>query len=128
MKNKIKEFAKKLNIEFTGIAPITRYTDLEKTILERKQKYGLSQFEEEDIEKIEEAARYASELHEGQFRVSGEPYISHPIAVAEIVASLGLDSDSLCAALLHALIPRIIPITTRSASRMPSGWTITQPL
>lgn len=35
------------------------------------------------------------------FRVSGEPYISHPIAVAEIVASLGLDTDSICAALLH---------------------------
>ena len=51
MKNKIKEFAKKLNIEFCGIAPITWYTDLEKTILERKVKYGLSQFEEEDIEK-----------------------------------------------------------------------------
>ena len=54
-----------------------------------------------DIEKIEEAARYASELHAGQFRVSGEPYISHPIAVAEIVASLELDTNSICAALLH---------------------------
>ena len=44
---------------------------------------------------------FAAALHEGQFRVSGEPYISHPIAVAEIVASLGLDTDSICAALLH---------------------------
>ena len=54
-----------------------------------------------DIEKIKSAAEYASELHEGQFRVSGEPYISHPIAVAEIVASLELDTNSICAALLH---------------------------
>ncbi|MBQ9112338.1 MAG: bifunctional (p)ppGpp synthetase/guanosine-3',5'-bis(diphosphate) 3'-pyrophosphohydrolase [Clostridia bacterium] len=54
-----------------------------------------------DIEKIKSAAEYAGELHEGQFRVSGEPYISHPIAVAEIVASLELDTNSICAALLH---------------------------
>ena len=54
-----------------------------------------------DLEKIETAYNYAKELHEGQFRVSGEPYISHPIAVAEIVAGLELDTDSICAALLH---------------------------
>ena len=54
-----------------------------------------------DIEKITRAYEYAKELHEGQFRVSGEPYISHPVAVAEIVAGLGLDTDSICAALLH---------------------------
>ena len=54
-----------------------------------------------DIEKILCAYNYAKELHEGQFRVSGEPYISHPIAVAEIVAGLELDTDSICAALLH---------------------------
>ena len=54
-----------------------------------------------DLEKIQSAMEYASALHEGQFRVSGEPYIFHPIAVAEIVASLELDTDSICAALLH---------------------------
>lgn len=54
-----------------------------------------------DIEKIERAYLYAKSLHEGQFRVSGEPYISHPIAVAEIVASLGLDTDSIVAGFLH---------------------------
>lgn len=54
-----------------------------------------------DIQKITEAYEYASELHQGQFRASGEPYISHPIAVAEIVAGLELDTDSICAALLH---------------------------
>ena len=54
-----------------------------------------------DLEKIERAFEYAKELHEGQFRASGEAYISHPIAVAEIVAGLELDTDSICAALLH---------------------------
>ena len=54
-----------------------------------------------NMEKIREACDYAEALHAGQFRVSGEPYISHPVAVAEIVASLGLDTNSICAALLH---------------------------
>ncbi|MGM9624834.1 MAG: HD domain-containing protein, partial [Eubacteriales bacterium] len=54
-----------------------------------------------DIYKIKQAYLYAAELHEGQFRNSGEAYISHPVAVAEIVAGLGLDTDSICAALLH---------------------------
>lgn len=54
-----------------------------------------------DLEKIKRAYDYASQLHEGQFRLSGEPYISHPLAVAYIVFGLGLDTDSICAALLH---------------------------
>ena len=54
-----------------------------------------------DLDKICRAYEYANELHNGQFRVSGDAYISHPIAVAEIVAGLELDSDSICAALLH---------------------------
>ena len=54
-----------------------------------------------DIEKIVKAYKYSEDLHSGQFRLSGEPYISHPIAVARIVAELGLDTDSICAALLH---------------------------
>ncbi len=54
-----------------------------------------------DLEKIKDAYLYAEQMHCGQFRVSGDPYISHPIAVAEIVAGLELDTDSICAALLH---------------------------
>ncbi len=54
-----------------------------------------------NLEKITDAFQYANELHQGQFRVSGEAYISHPVAVAEIVAGLELDTDSICAALLH---------------------------
>lgn len=54
-----------------------------------------------DIAKIKQAGAYAERMHDGQFRQSGEPYICHPVAVAEIVASLGLDTNSICAALLH---------------------------
>ncbi len=54
-----------------------------------------------NLEKIRSAFLYANNLHEGQMRQSGEPYISHPVAVATIVAELGLDTDSICAALLH---------------------------
>ena len=54
-----------------------------------------------NIEKIKKAYEFARELHEGQFRKSGEKYICHPIAVAEIVVDFGLDTDSICAALLH---------------------------
>ena len=52
-----------------------------------------------DFDKIKKAYDYAHTLHEGQFRRSGEEYISHPVAVAIIVAQLELDTDSVCAAL-----------------------------
>ena len=54
-----------------------------------------------DIQKIKDAFLFAAKMHEGQLRLSGEPYICHPVAVAVIVAELGLDTDSICAALLH---------------------------
>ena len=54
-----------------------------------------------DIDKIKLAFTYAKDMHEGQMRLSGEPYITHPVSVAEIVAGLGLDTDSICAAFLH---------------------------
>lgn len=57
-----------------------------------------------NTEKIYKAYVYAREMHTGQLRNSGEPYIVHPIAVAEITAALGLDTDSICAAFLHDTI------------------------
>lgn len=54
-----------------------------------------------DVDKIKQSFSYAKEMHEGQMRLSGEPYIMHPVSVAEIVAGLGLDTDSICAAFLH---------------------------
>jgi len=54
-----------------------------------------------DSEKIIKAYNFADELHKGQLRRSGDPYITHPLSVAEIVVELQLDTDSVCAALLH---------------------------
>jgi GTP diphosphokinase / guanosine-3',5'-bis(diphosphate) 3'-diphosphatase len=54
-----------------------------------------------ETKRIREAYRFSDTAHLGQFRTSGEPYISHPISVAEICATWRLDSDSLMAALLH---------------------------
>ena len=50
---------------------------------------------------IEQAYRLAAAAHDGQFRKSGDPYVTHPLAVATIVADLGLDEDTVTAALLH---------------------------
>ena len=57
-----------------------------------------------DVARIRAAFEYADEHHGSQLRKSGEPYITHPIAVAEIVNELGLDADSVIAALLHDCI------------------------
>ena len=54
-----------------------------------------------DAQRLYSAFTYADAAHHGQLRKSGEPYIIHPLAVAEIVADLGLDVDSVIAALLH---------------------------
>jgi RelA/SpoT family (p)ppGpp synthetase len=54
-----------------------------------------------DIGRIEEAYQFSDTAHQGQFRKSGHPYISHPIAVAEIVADWQLDAQAVMAALLH---------------------------
>ena len=54
-----------------------------------------------DLEVIQRAYEYADEKHKNQLRKSGEPYIIHPLAVAEIVAEIGLDTDAITAALLH---------------------------
>lgn len=57
-----------------------------------------------DIDKITVAYEYAAAMHEGQYRKSGEPYICHPLSVAMIVSDLSLDTDAICAALLHDTI------------------------
>ncbi len=56
------------------------------------------------IERVREAYEYGAEKHQGQKRVSGEPYITHPVAVADILADLRLDGDTLVAAILHDVI------------------------
>ncbi len=53
------------------------------------------------VEDIERAFAAASHAHEGQLRKSGDAYITHPVAVAQILAELGLNSETIIAALLH---------------------------
>ena len=55
----------------------------------------------EDISQLQTAYQFSETAHQGQFRKSGEPYISHPLAVANILAQWHLDSQALTAALLH---------------------------
>ncbi len=57
-----------------------------------------------DTQRLYDAFTFADAEHHGQLRKSGEPYIIHPLAVADIVADLGLDTDSVIAALLHDCI------------------------
>ncbi len=54
-----------------------------------------------DVARLAEAYRFSGAAHAGQTRQSGEPYVSHPLAVAEILAGWHLDSQALMAALLH---------------------------
>ncbi|HEX6007469.1 MAG TPA: bifunctional (p)ppGpp synthetase/guanosine-3',5'-bis(diphosphate) 3'-pyrophosphohydrolase [Burkholderiales bacterium] len=55
----------------------------------------------EDISQLQTAYHFSEAAHQGQFRQSGEPYITHPLAVANILAQWHLDSQALTAALLH---------------------------
>lgn len=57
-----------------------------------------------DFEMIDRAYTLAESAHGGQFRRSGEPYICHPISVAQILVQLGMDSESLAAALMHDVV------------------------
>ncbi|MBO4684584.1 MAG: bifunctional (p)ppGpp synthetase/guanosine-3',5'-bis(diphosphate) 3'-pyrophosphohydrolase, partial [Desulfovibrio sp.] len=57
-----------------------------------------------DMALVDRAVEYARKKHEGQTRKDGSPYIIHPLAVAEIVAEIGLDTDSILGALLHDCI------------------------
>jgi guanosine-3',5'-bis(diphosphate) 3'-pyrophosphohydrolase len=54
-----------------------------------------------DIRLVHRAYEVAEQAHRGQARRSGDPYITHPVAVANIVAELGMDTSTVCAALLH---------------------------
>lgn len=61
-------------------------------------------FSPEDVEQIDKAFNTANRAHEGQLRCSGQPYVIHPILVAKIVAELGMDKESVIAALLHDVV------------------------
>ncbi len=81
-------------------------------------------FSEQDIAKITDAYHFAEKAHQGQKRRSGEPYIIHPVAVAQILAEMGMDADSICAALLHDVVEDT-PVTDEEI-RKKFGETIEQ--
>ena len=58
----------------------------------------------EQVTRIREAAEFGASAHKGQKRLSGEPYIAHPVAAASILADLHLDADTIIAAILHDVI------------------------
>lgn len=63
-----------------------------------------SKYPQQDADKIQEAYDFAAKAHEGQFRKSGEPYITHCLAVACIIADIGMDAASVRAGLLHDVV------------------------
>jgi len=66
---------------------------------------GLSSYLNRDqVNGIRRAYYYAEQAHEGQFRRSGEPYVTHPLAVAGILCEMHMDPQSLMAAMLHDVI------------------------
>lgn len=58
---------------------------------------NVGEYNKDDLVTIEKAYHYAEELHRGQLRQSGEPYISHPLNVAYILSEMHADTDTICA-------------------------------
>ncbi|WP_293972152.1 bifunctional (p)ppGpp synthetase/guanosine-3',5'-bis(diphosphate) 3'-pyrophosphohydrolase [uncultured Ruminococcus sp.] len=82
--------------KYSNIAHYQDFSEL-KNIMERSENTY-------DMEKITKAYKLAEKSHGDQRRVSGIPYILHPTSVACIVAELGMDTDSICGALLHDVV------------------------
>lgn len=78
-------------------------TDVNKLYSDLREKIE-TVYSKDELAVIDKAFRTAEAFHNGQLRRSGEPYIIHPIAVANILADLGMDYQSLVAALLHDVV------------------------
>src|SRR5246127_3137366 len=83
-----------------GLLPGGRRTPGLKELLAAVGKY----LPPEQVARIEEAAEFGASAHKGQKRLSGEPFIAHPVAAAAILADLHLDTDTIVAAILHDVI------------------------
>ena len=82
--------------KYSGIAHYQDFNELVKLLGQSNSTY--------DIDKITKAYKFAEKAHGDQRRVSGIPYILHPTSVACILAELGMDTDAICAALLHDVV------------------------
>lgn len=76
---------------------LTHFLEVKHILMSQKRR-------EEDIAQIEAAYLFAAKLHEGQYRISEEPYIIHPIEVAKILADLRMDTHTIVAAFLHDIL------------------------
>ncbi len=83
-----------------GFLPGTRRTPGLKELLSTTATY----LPPDQVERIREAAEFGAQAHQGQKRLSGEAYIAHPVATAEILAELHLDADTIIGAILHDVI------------------------
>lgn len=79
------------------MAEVPIFSEIKEKLIEQKRS-------EEDIKKIEQAYLYAKQLHEGQYRISEEPYIVHPVEVAKILVDLKVDTNTVIAAFLHDVL------------------------
>jgi len=70
-----------------------------------------------DVKHIEQALEFSAAAHLGQLRKSGDPYISHPIAVARILTPLHLDAQAIMAALLHDVVEDTVVSTAEIAAK-----------
>ncbi|MDC6168019.1 RelA/SpoT family protein [Paucibacter sp. XJ19-41] len=84
----------------SGLRPAPEPTEAEAASFDALV-HRLAYLPKSDIKRIREAYKFADEAHLGQFRASGEPYITHPIAVAGICAEWRLDAQAIMAALMH---------------------------
>ncbi len=80
----------------------TRLTELGTQLAELLP--GLGYLGQDEIRTLERAYEIAERAHQGQMRLSGEPYITHPLAVVALLAEMRLDQDALAAALLHDVV------------------------
>src|ERR1700691_2165072 len=83
-----------------GLLPGTRRTAGLKHLLSTVSGY----LPPDQVARIKDAAEFGAAAHQGQKRLSGEPYITHPVAAAEILAELRLDADTIVSAILHDVI------------------------
>lgn len=98
-----------------GLNKVACYRDFEelKALIEK----SITQGNQYDLEKIEKAYKFADEAHGDQKRVSGVPYILHPTSVACILVELGMDTDSVVAALLHDVVEDT-PVTIEEVTKL----------
>jgi guanosine-3',5'-bis(diphosphate) 3'-pyrophosphohydrolase len=85
---------------FFGFLPIGRRSVGVTQLINKLEAY----LPPDQVEHIREAYEFGASAHEGQKRRSGEPYISHPVAVADLLADLHMDSQTIIAAILHDVI------------------------